>query len=206
MSVLFIVLGYFSIITVVFAFIIFVASLVSKRNTHKASAPSLVEDDPLSYEYIAGYNDMAKANKSLGSITPQYVKFHALGFPVNNYDMSLHTLARKILDNEVELDIEGGRSNIAFMGGTDEQFNSYYKGGMDFIEDVEKEKKKILAVDEEISRRNRIAEERRAGLKEIDARTLYSMNALDELRQKDNPTASFDDQWNKLMDEQKEVE
>lgn len=206
MSVLFIVLGYFSIITVVFAFIIFAASLVSKRNTHKASAPSLVEDDPLSYEYIAGYNDMAKANKSLGSTTPQYVKFHALGFPVNNYDMSLHTLARKILDNEVELDIEGGRSNIAFMGGTDEQFNSYYKGGMDFIEDVEKEKKKILAVDEEISRRNRIAEERRAGLKEIDARTLYSMNALDELRQKDNPTASFDDQWNKLMDEQKEVE
>lgn len=206
MSVLFIVLGYFSILAVVFAFIVFAASLVSKRNTHKASDPSLVEDDPLSYEYIAGYRDMAKANNTSGSVPPQYVKLHALGFPVNSHGMSLPTLARKILDNEVELDIEGGRSNTAFMGGTDEQFNAYYKGGMAFIEDVEKEKNNILAMDEEISRRNRVAEERRAGLKEIDARTLYSINALDELRQKKNPATSFDDQWNKLMEEQKEIE
>ena len=206
MSVLFIVLGYFSILAAVFAFIVFAASLVSKRNTHKASDPSLVEDDPISYEYITGYNDMAKANNTLGSVTPQYVKLHALGLPVNSHGMSLHTLARKILNNEVELDIEGGRSNNGYMGGTDEQFNDYFKGGMAFIEDVEKAKKNLLALDEEIARRNRIAEERRVGLKEIDACTLYSMDALDDLRQKDNPIASFDDQWNKLMKEQKEIE
>ena len=158
---------------------------------------------------MAGYDDMAKANNSSSRVTPQYVKLHALGMPFNDNEItgvSITALARKILNNEVELDIEGGRSNNVYMGGTDEQFNDYFKGGMAFIEDVEKAKKNLLDLDEEVSRRNRIAEGRRVGLKEIDNHTLYSMNALDELRQKDNPTASFDDQWNKLMKDRKEIE
>lgn len=209
MSVLYFILGSLAAIVVVIAAIIYIVISASKKSTHKADVYSYIEDNRPSDAYVAGYDDMAKANNSLSRATPQYVKLHALGMPINNNEVvgiSITALARKIINNEVELDIEGGRSNNVYMGGTDEQFNDYFKGGMAFIEDVEKAKKNLLDLDEEVSRRNRIAEGRRVGLKEIDTHTLYSMNALDELRQKDNPTASFDDQWNKLVEDQKEVE
>ena len=208
MSLLYFMLGSLAAILFIAA-IIYIVISASKKSTHKATVPGLREDNFSSEAYMAGYDDMAKANNSALRMTPQYVKLHALGMPVDSHEivgMSITALARKILNNEVELDIEGGRSNNVYMGGTDEQFNDYFKGGMAFIEAVEKAKKNLLDLDEEVARRNRIAEGRRVGLKEIDTHTLYSMNALDELRQKDNPTASFDDQWNKLMKDQKEVE
>lgn len=208
MSLLYFMLG--SLAAIVFiAAIIYIVIFASKKSTHKASVYSLVEDNRPSDAYVAGYDDMARANNSFSRATPQYVKLHALGMPINDNEVagvSITILARKILNNEVELDIEGGRSNNVYMGGTDEQFNDYFKGGMAFIEDVEKAKKNLLDLDEEVARRNRIAEGRRVGLKEIDTHTLYSMHALDELRQKNNPTTSFDDQWNKLMKDQKEIE
>lgn len=209
MSLLYFMLGSLAAIVVVIAVIIYLVIYESKKSTHKATVSDLREADFSSEAYLAGYDDMAKANNSALRMAPQYVKLHALGMPVDSHEivgMSITALARKILNNEVELDIEGGRSNNVYMGGTDEQFNDYFKGGMAFIEDVEKAKKNLLDLDEEVARRNRIAEGRRVGLKEIDTHTLYSMNALDELRQKDNPTASFDDQWNKLMKDQKEIE
>lgn len=209
MSLLYFMLGSLAAIVVVIAAIIYLVISASKGSTHKAYVYSHIEDNRPSDAYTAGYDDMAKANNSLSRVTPQYVKFHALGMPVNDNEVagvSITALARKILNNEVELDIEGGRSNNVYMGGTDEQFNDYFKGGMAFIEDVEKAKKNLIDLDEEVARCNRIAEQRRLGLKEIDARAQYSMKALDELRQKDNPTASFDDQWNKLMKDQKEIE
>lgn len=209
MSLLYFMLGSLAAIVVVIAVIIYLVIYESKKSTHKATVSDLREADFSSEAYLAGYDDMAKANNSALRMTPQYVKLHALGMPVDSHEivgMSITALARKILDNEVELDIEGGRSNNVYMGGTDEQFNDYFKGGMAFIEDVEKAKKNLIDLDEEVSRRNRIAEGRRVGLKEIDTHTMYSMHALDELRQNNNPTASFDDQWNKLMKDQKEIE
>lgn len=183
-------------------------------------APEEEKPVVMSDAYLQGYRDMAATvlpptrkvrkyrdwspyisqNEMYYEVEAPYVMAKADNVPVCP-DKGLKEVALKMLDEGFKIDIEAGQSNREYMGGDEEDFKEYYKGGMAFIADVDEMKTDILDERNEQIRIDRIIEQRRRGLKEINSQVVHSMEALDELRNVTFSEETFEENWNRQMKE-----
>lgn len=91
-------------------------------------------------------------------------------------------LAKQVMDGSRKIDIDAGQYDPNYMGGSAQEFEDYYAGGMALLDDLDKCKQKILDKEAETINRARLIEARKKGLKEVNQRVIFEMEALDELR------------------------
>lgn len=89
-----------------------------------------------------------------------------------------YAVAKKI----TEIDPSQGQLSEKYLGGTEEEFQDYYQGGMKFLADLDAASRKIKEKWEDDKNRKKLIEARRKGLAEINQKTIDNLKALDDAR------------------------
>lgn len=111
-------------------------------------------------------------------------------------------VARLILDSGKVIDMNKGQVDEDYLGGTKEEFEDYYAGGMKFLADVDDRKGKVINDRLVIKNKKDLAKARKQGLTEINKTVAVDMAQLDEIRMRAFETpASAHEKWEKEMKE-----
>lgn len=164
--------------------------------------------------YIEGYKDMLvavglpKTYKKRVPDTSYYsarytkqvdqttVELNKNRIPSYYNEEGLKRVASQILYEGMEINPASGRIDVGYLGGTEQEFQDYYAGGMKLLGDIDEAKAKVLQGKADATEKARLIESRRQGMKAIDRKIVADMKALDELR-----TKTFSQTWEEQMKE-----
>lgn len=151
--------------------------------------------------FCAGYRDMAKAfsreSRAFVGLDYSYDIFNNPSLPQD----CMNIIGSEALDMRKEFDLSMGQSSEKYLGGSDQEFQDYYLGGLHFVSDMDEAKTKAQDKRNDGVRRKKIIEARRMGLHDINQKIASDMRELDTLRNKTFSTAEFEKNWDRQLKE-----
>lgn len=177
-----------------------------------------------SQAYLAGYRDMAKGHgvdvyyyRSDGycnfigtSESPSHpyktrVMVRKDGRPCLEDDYILMAMAKDVIEGKLTLDPEKGQTSREYLAGEQKEFEDYYSGGLEFLDDIDEAKFEVLQEIEKKKNEDRLIEARKKGLKEINSKIVVNMGVLDKARAEVFSKGIDSEDWQKAFEGKDEV-